>query len=118
MERNSGWHIPRVGGLLPRDCITSCRYADNFQLGVQIMDESDQLAYGFDLLDPTKFVPEEVVPITPLGKMTLNMNPKNYFAETEQIGVSNRIRGSEFAILTSIRLIVPARPRRSWHRLH
>lgn len=52
------------------------------------MDEADQLAFGFDLLDPTKFVPEELVPITPLGKMTLNMNPKNYFAETEQIGVS------------------------------
>jgi catalase len=82
------------------------------------MDESDQLAYGFDLLDPTKFVPEEIVPITPLGKMTLNMNPKNYFAETEQIGVSTRIRGSEFAILTSIRLIVPTRPCRSWYRLH
>lgn len=82
------------------------------------MDESDQLAYGFDLLDPTKFVPEEIVPITPLGKMTLNMNPKNYFAETEQIGVSTRIRESVFAILTSIRVIVPTRPCRSWYRLH
>ena len=61
--------------------------ADNLQLGVQIMNEEDQLAFGFDLLDPTKFVPEELVPITPLGKMTLNMNPKNYFAETEQVGV-------------------------------
>ena len=61
--------------------------ADDLQLGVQIMNEEDQLAFGFDLLDPTKFVPEELVPITPLGKMTLNMNPKNYFAETEQVGV-------------------------------
>lgn len=52
------------------------------------MDEDQQLAFGFDVLDPTKFIPEELVPITPLGKMTLNMNPKNYFAETEQIGVS------------------------------
>jgi catalase len=52
------------------------------------MDEVQQLAFGFDILDPTnKFIPEEIVPITPLGKMTLNMNPKNFFAETEQIGV-------------------------------
>ena len=64
--------------------------ADNLQLGVQIMNEEDQLAFGFDLLDPTKFVPEELVPITPLGKMTLNTNPKNYFAETEQVGVRKR----------------------------
>jgi catalase len=51
------------------------------------MDEDQQLAFGFDVLDPTKFIPEELVPITPIGKMSLNMNPKNYFAETEQIGV-------------------------------
>jgi catalase len=62
------------------------------------MDEDDQLAYGFDLLDPTKFVPEEIVPITPLGKMTLNMNPTNYFAETEQIGVSNVICDADLRV--------------------
>jgi len=58
------------------------------QLGVQIFDEDQQLAFGFDVLDDTKFIPEEVVPVTPLGVMTLNANPQNYFAETEQIGVS------------------------------
>lgn len=57
--------------------------ANSFQLGIQIFNESQQLAFGFDVLDPTKFIPEEFVPITPLGKMTLNENPKNYFAETE-----------------------------------
>jgi catalase len=51
------------------------------------MDESQMLAFGFDLLDPTKLVPEEYVPITWLGKMQLNANPMNYFAETEQIAV-------------------------------
>ena len=51
------------------------------------MDEDDQLRYGFDLLDPTKIVPEEYVPVTKLGKMQLNRNPKNYFAETEQVMV-------------------------------
>ena len=62
------------------------------QLGVQIMDEDDQLTFGFDLLDPTKFVPEELVPITPLGKLQLNRNPLNYFAETEQVMVSSITR--------------------------
>lgn len=51
------------------------------------MDEEDQLRFGFDLFDPTKIVPEEYVPITKLGKMTLNRNPLNYFAETEQVMV-------------------------------
>jgi catalase len=51
------------------------------------MDEEDQLKFGFDLLDPTKIVPEELVPITKLGKITLNRNPTNYFAETEQVMV-------------------------------
>jgi catalase len=55
-----------------------------FQLGVQIMEEEDQLRFGFDLFDPTKIVPEELVPVTKLGKMQLNRNPLNYFAETEQ----------------------------------
>lgn len=51
------------------------------------MDEDDQLRFGFDLFDPTKIVPEELVPITPIGKMQLNRNPRNYFAETEQVMV-------------------------------
>lgn len=51
------------------------------------MDEEDQLRFGFDLFDPTKIVPEELVPITPLGKMQLNRNPLNFFAETEQVMV-------------------------------
>jgi len=55
------------------------------QFEAQIMEEEDQLRWGFDLLDPTKIVPEDIVPFTPLGKLTLNRNPRNYFAETEQI---------------------------------
>ncbi|KAI9774083.1 MAG: hypothetical protein M1840_005176 [Geoglossum simile] len=70
-----------------------------WELGVQIMEESDQLRFGFDLLDPTKFVPEELVPVTPIGKMTLNLNPKNYFAETEQIMFQpgHIVRGIDFS---------------------
>lgn len=59
-----------------------------WEFQAQIMDEEDQLRFGFDLLDPTKIVPEELVPFTPLGKLTLNRNPSNYFAETEQVMVS------------------------------
>jgi catalase len=56
-----------------------------FELGVQIIEEKDQDAFGFDLLDPTKLVPEELVPVKIIGKMTLNRNPDNFFAETEQV---------------------------------
>ncbi len=49
------------------------------------MEEEDEHKFDFDLLDSTKLIPEELVPITKLGKMTLNRNPDNYFAETEQV---------------------------------
>ncbi|PYH44616.1 catalase catB [Aspergillus saccharolyticus JOP 1030-1] len=77
--------------------IEAGRYPE-WELGVQIMDEADQLRFGFDLLDPTKIVPEEYVPITKLGKMTLNRNPRNYFAETEQVMFQpgHIIRGVDF----------------------
>ncbi|WP_133646151.1 catalase HPII [Paraburkholderia flava] len=56
-----------------------------FELGVQIVDEADEHKFGFDLLDPTKLIPEELVPVKLIGKMTLNRNPDNFFAETEQV---------------------------------
>ena len=56
-----------------------------WELGVQIIPESDEHNFDFDLLDPTKLVPEEIVPVTIIGKMTLNKNPDNFFAETEQV---------------------------------
>lgn len=59
-----------------------------WELAVQIIDEEDALAFGFDVLDPTKIVPEELAPLFPLGVLRLNDNPTNYFAETEQIMVS------------------------------
>ncbi|KAJ5466144.1 hypothetical protein N7530_009931 [Penicillium desertorum] len=69
-----------------------------WELGVQIMEEEDQLRFGFDLLDPTKIVPEELVPVTILGKMQLNRNPMNYFAETEQVMFQpgHIVRGVDF----------------------
>ncbi len=57
-----------------------------WELGVQVMpDTPEQTFEGIDLLDPTKIVPEELAPVRPLGLMTLNANPTNFFAETEQV---------------------------------
>ena len=55
-----------------------------FELGVQVVEEEDEHRFDFDLLDPTKLIPEELVPVKIIGKMTLNRNPDNFFAETEQ----------------------------------
>lgn len=62
--------------------------AGNFpewELGVQVVPEADEHKFEFDLLDPTKIIPEELVPVTIIGKMVLNRNPDNFFAETEQV---------------------------------
>ncbi|MEO6985026.1 MAG: catalase [Paralcaligenes sp.] len=56
-----------------------------WELGVQIFDEEQADKFSFDVLDATKLVPEELVPITPIGRMVLNRNPDNFFAETEQV---------------------------------
>jgi catalase len=56
-----------------------------WELGVQVIEESHAAELDFDLLDPTKLIPEEIIPIRMLGKMVLNRNPDNHFAETEQV---------------------------------
>ncbi len=57
-----------------------------WELGVQVFpDTEEEFFEGIDLLDPTKFVPEELAPVKPIGLLTLNANPVNYFAETEQV---------------------------------
>ncbi len=66
------------------DAIDSGNFPE-WDLGVQIIPEADEHKYDFDLLDPTKLVPEELVPVTIIGKIVLNRNPDNFFAETEQI---------------------------------
>ena len=55
-----------------------------FELGVQLIREEDEFKYDFDILDNTKFWPEEVVPVECIGKMTLNRLVDNFFAEEEQ----------------------------------
>lgn len=66
------------------DAIESGNFPE-WELGVQIVPESDEFKFEFDLLDPTKIIPEELVPVQRIGKMTLNRNPDNFFAETEQV---------------------------------
>ncbi|MDQ1057474.1 catalase [Arthrobacter globiformis] len=67
------------------DAIEAGAYPE-WELGIQTFpDTEDQMFEGIDLLDPTKFVPEELAPVQPIGLMTLNANPVNYFAETEQV---------------------------------
>jgi catalase len=56
-----------------------------WELGVQIIPADKEHSLGFDLLDPTKLIPEEMVPVQKIGKMVLNRNPDNFFAETEQV---------------------------------
>src|SRR3954469_6525190 len=57
-----------------------------WELGIQVMpDSEDQYFEGIDLLDSTKIVPEELAPVQTIGRLTLNRNPANFFAETEQV---------------------------------
>ena len=70
-----------------------------YELGFQIFTEAQANEFSFDVLDATKIVPEELVPVTPVGRMVLNRNPDNFFAETEQVafGVQNLVPGIDFS---------------------
>lgn len=70
-----------------------------WELGLQIVSEADEHKFEFDLLDPTKIIPEELVPVIRVGKMTLNRNPDNFFAETEQVAfhVGHVVPGIDFS---------------------
>lgn len=70
-----------------------------YELGVQLFDDAQADAFDFDVLDPTKLIPEELVPVRRIGKMVLNRNPDNFFAETEQIAfcVSHVVPGVDFS---------------------
>ena len=56
-----------------------------YELAIQVFTEEQAEGFPFDVLDATKIVPEELVPLQPIGKMVLNRNPDNFFAETEQV---------------------------------
>ncbi len=66
------------------EAIESGEYPE-WELGLQIFTEAQAERFSFDVLDATKLIPEELVPLTPVGRMVLNRNPDNFFAETEQV---------------------------------
>ncbi|HET6765721.1 MAG TPA: catalase [Longimicrobiaceae bacterium] len=69
-----------------------------WELGIQVVAEEDEHKFDFDLLDPTKLIPEELVPVQRIGKLVLNRNPDNFFAETEQVAfhIGHVVPGIDF----------------------
>jgi catalase len=70
-----------------------------YELGLQIITEAQAEEFSFDVLDATKIVPEELVPVMPVGRLVLNRNPDNFFAETEQVAfcVAHVVPGIDFS---------------------
>jgi catalase len=70
-----------------------------YELGVQIFTEAQAEKFSFDVLDATKIVPEELVPLRHVGRLVLNRNPDNFFAETEQVAfcTANIVPGIDFS---------------------
>lgn len=70
-----------------------------YELGIQVFTEEEAEGFSFDVLDSTKIVPEELVPVRPIGRMVLDRNPDNFFAETEQVAfcTAHVIPGIDFS---------------------
>jgi catalase len=94
----------KVAGMNPdflnEDLWTSIEDGDypQWELGLQVFSEEQASEWDFDILDPTKIVPEELVPVRRVGTMTLNRNVDNFFAETEQVAFhpGNIVPGIDF----------------------
>jgi catalase len=80
------------------EAIESGNYPE-WELGIQTFSEEDAENFSFDILDATKLIPEELVPVVPIGRMVLNRNPDNFFAETEQVAfcTAHLIPGIDFS---------------------
>ena len=95
----------KIGGADPdfhrRDLWNAINSGDfpEWELSVQAFTEAEANSFQFDVLDSTKLVPEEIVPLRPLGKMVLNRNVDNFFAETEQVAFcpSHILPGMDFS---------------------
>src|SRR5690554_1426268 len=70
-----------------------------WELGVQVFDEEFAEQFEFDVLDATKIIPEEQVPVQRIGKLVLNRVVDNFFAETEQVAfcTQNIVQGIDFS---------------------
>ncbi|GAB3799447.1 catalase [Virgibacillus kimchii] len=95
----------KIGGLDPdyhrrdlREAIDKGAYPE-YELGVQLVPLEDEFKYDFDILDPAKFWPEELIPVQMIGKMTLNRNIDNYHTESEQVAFNpaNVVPGIDFS---------------------
>ena len=69
-----------------------------WELALQLFTQKQADGLGFDVLDPTKLIPEEMIPLRPVGRMLLDRNPDNFFAETEQVAfcAANVVPGIDF----------------------
>jgi catalase len=70
-----------------------------WELAVQLFDEKFVEKFEFDVLDATKLIPEEQIPLRVIGRMVLDRNPTNYFSETEQVAfmTQNVVPGIDFS---------------------
>lgn len=70
-----------------------------WELGVQLFDEEFASKLPYDVLDSTKIIPEEILPVKIVGRLVLDRNPDNFFAETEQVAFlpSNVVPGIDFS---------------------
>ena len=84
-----------------RDLFNAIQMGDfpEWELGVQLFSEEDAAGFDFDHLDATKLIPEEVVPLRTIGRLVLDRNPANVFAETEQVAfcTQNIVPGIDFS---------------------
>jgi len=80
------------------DAISSGNFPE-YELGLQIFDQEFADKFEFDVLDATKIIPEEVVPLEMVGKLVLDRNVDNFFAETEQVAFcpSHIVPGIDFS---------------------
>ena len=84
-----------------RDMFDSIEKGNFFEweLAVQLLPDEDEMKFDFDVLDATKIWPEDLIPLRRVGRLVLNRNPDNYFAETEQVAfmTSNVVPGIDFS---------------------
>ena len=80
------------------DAIAGVDYPE-WELGIQVFDQAFADSLPYDILDATKLIPEELVPVKIIGRLVLDRNPDNFFAETEQVAFlpTNIVPGIDFS---------------------
>lgn len=85
-HRHDLWHAIEIGDY------------PEWELGLQVFDDAFADQFAFDVLDPTKIIPEEEVPLRMVGRLVLNRMPDSFFSETEQVAfcTQNIVPGLDF----------------------